>query len=452
MDQKNKDLRIDMAQARSDIREIFLAAVENADAGRLVRNQVRLEGETLRVGNEAIDLGPFHRIHVLGIGKAAAHMALPFEEILGDRLTGGLVIVKEGHVAPLRRIQVREAGHPIPDERGLRATDEMVSLLKTCREDDLILFLVSGGGSALLVAPEPGLTLEDKIETTKVLLLSGASIHKINAIRRHLSAVKGGKVVPLAYPAALVGLILSDVVGDRLEDIASGPTIISHEASGLGDIERILPRYNLRGKLPKRVVAHLETISSRAIDPPQEDHRPLKPRVKNILIGNNESLLDGARNLARELGYTVHILSRELQGEAREAAVLLSSLARTIREKGAPVKPPACLLAGGETTVIVKGGGKGGRCQEFALASAVALEGENIIVLAAGSDGTDGPTDAAGAVVDGETCRRARALSLNPHDFLLRNDSHTFFRSLGDLLITGPTRTNVMDLYAFLIP
>ncbi len=420
------------------------------DASRLIRDRVHLEGEVLRIGKEGIPLDRYNHIHVMGIGKAAAHMAAPLEDILGERITGGLVIVKYGYGTPLQSIRVREAGHPLPDVKGVQATEEVVGMISACGEEDLILFLISGGGSSLFVLPAEGLTLEDKIQTHDLLLDSGATIDEINTVRKSLSAVKNGKLIPMAQPAMLVGLVLSDVIGDQLSTISSGPTV-PHQGTNVNPLE-IIDRYGLTGRLTGNVRSYLENRPETSRLPDDSPSQVTSHGVKNLLIGNNEILLEHAVKKAEQLGYATCVATSSLQGEAREEAARLSSMAIKIKKGESSIRSPACLIAGGETTVTVKHKGTGGRCQEFALAAAISLEGEQIVALAAGTDGTDGPTDAAGAIVDGDTCRRGKATGLEPHSCLERNDSHTYFRSTGELLLTGPTKTNVMDLYAFIIP
>ena len=448
MTDEAKRNRLDPSSARRDIREILSSALQAADAGRLVASRVRLEGPDLRVGRERYRLDEHSGVSVYGIGKAAAHMAAPLEDVLGERIAGGLVIVKDGYAAPLRRIDVMEGGHPVPDRRSVAATRAMIDRLRRSRGDELVLFLVSGGGSSLLVKPADGLSLDEKVRANRALLQSGAPIEEINAVRRHLSAVKGGGLIPTIHPATLVNLVLSDVVGDPLELIASGPTV-PPRTTGIDPIA-VVERYGLRGKMPERVLQRLRNARKAGISastaPPE-----IRARVDNVLIGNNRSLLDGARRKAEALGYEARILTSELKGEAREEAERLSRIAIDMKRGRRSSSPPLCLLIGGETTVTVRGKGIGGRCTEFALSAAISVSGEEIVVLAAGSDGTDGPTDAAGAISDGETCRRARRAGLDPMAALRANDSYPFFESIGDLVVTGPTRTNVMDLYAFIV-
>jgi hydroxypyruvate reductase len=447
MRRPEEDAREFIETARIHAREIFAAAVEGADAGRIIGKSVRIIGHTLRVGPETLSLDSFSRIHLFGIGKAAAPSASALEAILGDRITGGLVVVPYGHDLPLRRVRVIQAGHPLPDESGVRATHRILEQIRNGREDDLILFLVSGGGSALFVQPDRGLTLADKIETTRALLRCGATIEEINAIRKRLSGVKGGKLIPIAFPATLVGILLSDVVGDRPESIASGPSVPKSEPAVR--TREIIGRYRLENRLPMEVVRRLQAEDAPGWSDTSPEHRG---RVRNVVVGSNRDLLQGARSRAETLGYSVRIVTDRLVGEARLVGRNMASLVGSILSRESARGRPLCLLAGGETTVTVRGEGKGGRCQEFTLSAALVIDGTPIVCLAAGSDGTDGPTDAAGAIADGRTVGRARKMALDPVEHLDRNDAFPLFDRLHDLIRTGPTRTNVLDLYLFLLP
>jgi len=430
--------------------EIFLAGLAAVDPARIIRGQVRRQGRRLRLGDRTCDLGEFQRVFLIGAGKATGLMAQALEELLGDSLTGGLILVKYGHGAALGRTRVREAGHPLPDQSGLEGTAEMLSLLEQCTARDLVICALSGGASALMPAPVPPLDLQQKQITTRLLLECGAGIGEINSIRKHLSRSKGGGLARAAYPATLVSLILSDVVGDRLDVIASGPTVA--DASSFRDCLSIIDRYGLAARLPAPVRQFLKDGAAGHHPETPKAGDPIFARVHNLVVGNNHTALLAAKDRAEALGFRTLLLTSDLEGEARQVGRLLAGVGKEIRLSGQPLAPPACVLAGGETTVTLKGQGKGGRNQEMALAAALALDGESrISLLSAGTDGTDGPTDAAGAYVDGSTCRRAHARGLNPGEFLARHDSYHFFQSLGDLLITGPTRTNVMDIICLLI-
>jgi len=309
---------------------------------------------------------------------------------------------------------------------------------------------LSGGGSALLVAPAEGISLENKQEVTRLLLACGADIHEINTVRKHLSRAKGGELARWAHPATVVSLILSDVIGDDLNAIASGPTV--PDPGTFVDTEGVLKKYDIWGRVPKSVRGRIQKgLEGNIADTPKSGDAVFQ-RCYSELVGTNIQALKAAGGAAQKLGYHPLILSSTVAGEAREVAKVLTAIAREVRSSANPAPPPACILAGGETTVTLQGDGKGGRNQEFALAAAMLLDGiENVVLLSGGTDGTDGPTDAAGAIADGHTVSRARAKSLDPLDYLRRNDSYHFFQALGDLVITGPTRTNVMDVYMVLV-
>jgi glycerate 2-kinase len=436
---------------RQDARAIFGAGLDAADSGQAVRRAVHVEGDRLTVAGRAYDLAAFEHVILLGAGKAAPTMARAIEDVLGERIARGLVVTKHGHALPLRWIKTLVAGHPMPDAHSVEAARQVEALAREAGEKDLVVLLLSGGGSALLAAPIEGVSLGEKQATTQALLRCGAPIHEINAIRKHLSRLKGGRLAQVAAPATVLTLIVSDVVGDRLDAIASGPT--APDTTTFEQCTKIVEQYDIKTQLPAPVVSHLRRGAQGDLDETPKPGDPAFDAVQNVIIANNALALDAARAKAAELGYAVHVLGSDVQGEAREVAVEQAKLARQIAEEGRPVAPPACLLSGGETTVTVRGTGAGGRNQEFALAAAIKLDGAatHIVVLSAGTDGTDGPTDAAGAIADTTTCPRARRAGLDPVASLGNNDSHTFFRTLGDLLVTGPTGTNVMDVRLFLL-
>ena len=417
---------------------MFAAALAAADVRPLVHRALR-------------DLAlPRGRLVVVGAGKASGAMAAAVEEALGDRVDGGLVVVKDAHAEPTRRIRIVEAGHPVPDERGAAAAREIHALARGARADDLVLFLVSGGGSALTPAPVPPITLAEKQTLTRLLLSAGASINQLNAVRKHCSLLKGGQLARAAAPARVLGLLLSDVVGDPLDVIASGPT--APDESTFADAMGILARFDVRDRVPASIVARLQRGMRGEVPETPKPGDPVFDRVDNVVIGNNRLVVGAACAQARREGFTPYLLGAGVEGEARDVGRRLAALARDIREGRGPVAPPACVVAGGETTVTVTGGGTGGRCQELALAAALEVEGAgDLVVLAAGTDGTDGPTPAAGAIADGETVARARALGSDPRARLDDNDSHPLFAALGDLVATGPTRTNLLDLYVVMI-
>lgn len=426
-----------MKDLRKDAEAIFRAALEAVDPYRCVRSS--LEGMDLR-----------GRTFVVGMGKASVQMAKAAEDILGDRIEEGLVVTKYGHGGKLRRIKVLEAGHPVPDQAGTRAAEEILKVALRAGEGDILLCLISGGGSALTPLPPEGITLEEKRRTTELLLRCGARIEELNAVRKHLSRIKGGQLAEAANPARVVSLVLSDVVGDPLEVIASGPTV--PDPTTFEDCILIARKYGIWEELPSSVRLRFEMGAKGILPETPKPGDPAFSSCKNVIVGNNRSALEAARKEAEVRGYKALLLTSFLQGEAREVGRALASVVKEVRKSGEPVEPPACLLSGGETTVTVRGKGKGGRNQELALAMVGELAGlEGVLVLSAGTDGTDGPTDAAGAFVDGGTLKRARKLGLEPEDYLRENDSYNFFRALGDLFVTGPTGTNVMDLQIALI-
>jgi len=390
------------------------------------------------------------RVVVVGAGKASGAMAAAVEQHWGDRITTGVVAVKDGYLAPTRRVRLVEAGHPVPDERGARAAGEIRSLVESAGVDDLVLVLASGGGSALTPAPPPPITLADKQAVTRLLLAAGATINQLNAVRKHCSLLKGGQLARAAAPARVEALLLSDVVGDPLDVIASGPT--TPDVSTFAECLQILDAFALRERAPRAVVERLARGARGQIPETPKPGDSIFARVRNTIIGNNALVVDAAASRARELGLAPHVLTRALEGEAREAALRFADLARLIQSGRGPVRAPACVIAGGETTVTVAGHGTGGRCQEFALAAALAMEGlRNAVILAAGTDGSDGPTEAAGAVSDGASAGRARAQDLDPAARLADNDSNPVLDRLGDLVVTGPTNTNLLDLYLLVV-
>jgi len=441
---------MNVSRIRKDAEAIFLAGVKAVEPAPAIRKHFKLKENKLTVNDRTYNLSDFENIYVIGTGKASAAMAQAVEDVLGERLKGGAVNVKYGHALPLQKIQVNEAGHPVPDEPGFRGAQQIAGLLKKTGEKDLVLFLISGGGSALLPYPAEGLTLEDKQQVTQRLLEVGANIHEINALRKHLSQVKGGRLARLAFPSTLISLILSDVIGDDLDTIASGPTVPDH--STFADCLRIVKKYDLRDKIPAAVVEIFEKGAHGQVEETPKAGDPAFEHTQNLIIGSNIQAARGAQKKAEEIGYNSLILSTSIEGETREAAKVQAAVVRGILETGNPVDRPACVISGGETTVTIRGKGLGGRNQEFVLAAAIEIDGlENVVILSGGTDGTDGPTDAAGAIADGGTINRSRESGLDADQFLQENDSYHFFKPLGDLLITGPTYTNVMDLHLVMV-
>jgi hydroxypyruvate reductase len=433
------------AEAVLAVQRAALAAVE---PGATVHRQLQRHGDRLTVGGHGYNLAAIERVWVVGGGKAATAMAAAAYSILGERLTGGLVVTKYGHIDPrldTGPVDVVEAGHPLPDEAGVTGTQRMVDLLADANERDLVLAVISGGGSALMILPVPGLTLADLQETTQLLLRSGATIVELNTVRKHLSQIKGGGLARLAAPAPVASLVLSDVVGDPLDAIASGP--LSPDPTTFADVWAVLGRYDLIERIPAPVRHRLQAgLDGRVPDTPQAGD-PSFASVHNVIVGSNRLAAEAAVEAAHVQGLNALLLSTFVEGEARHVARVAVALARELVSHDRPVPRPACLVWGGETTVTVRGQGKGGRNQELALAAALALEGlPGVLLVALGTDGTDGPTDAAGAVATGETVARARGLGLDPNAYLAANDAYPFFDALGDLIRTGPTGTNVNDL------
>ncbi|MBW2738544.1 MAG: glycerate kinase, partial [Deltaproteobacteria bacterium] len=379
-----------------------------------------------------------------------APMAAALEDILGERITKGIINVKYKHVAHLDRIKLIEAGHPVPDENGQNGANAILDLAHSAKKDDLLLCLISGGGSALLPLPYKGLTLKDKQETIKELFSCGASIHEINAIRKHTSMIKGGRLALAAHPATLISLILSDVVGDDLDVISSGPTVA--DSTIYIDCIKIFEKYDIIKKLPENIINHIKAGVSGKIPESPKIGDPVFEKTYNLVIGSNMEAMLAAKLHAECLGYKTIMLSSMIEGETKEVAKVHGAIAKEIIKTGNPLPPPACILSGGETTVTLRGKGLGGRNQEFSLAAATDIAGtDRIVVLSGGTDGTDGPTDAAGAIADNNTLKRAGNMGIDPHYFLENNDSYHFFKKLDDLLITGPTNTNVMDLRILLV-
>jgi len=429
---------------------IFNAAVRAVDPGEAVRRHLTRDGLHLRIGQETLDLAKVGEVVVVGCGKAAAPMAAAVEEILGGRIGRGVVVTKYGHVQPTRMIRIHEASHPVPDAAGIAGAQAVLDHVRGLGPNDSVLVLISGGGSALTPAPVEGITLAEKQALTKALLACGADIREMNTLRKHISRFKGGQLARAAQPARVVTLILSDIIGDPLDAIASGPTV--PDPTTYADALGILDKYRIREEIPAAIRNRLEAGARGGFPETPKPDDPLFARVSNLIVGSNIQALEAARSEARVLGLTPMILSSSIEGETREIARMHAALAREVRASGNPLPPPACLISGGETTVTLRGSGKGGRNQEFVLAAALDIAGlPQTVILSAGTDGTDGPTDAAGAIADGDTCARALNAGLNPRKALDANDAYPFFEKLGDLILTGPTKTNVMDVRLVLV-
>ena len=473
--------------SKNIVNEIFAAAVKAVNPFLAVKEHVD------EIHSELIS-GKFKQFFLIGFGKASYQMARAVEESIDSNLiTGGIVITKYEHIqtqntepaypayrqagTELKKIKVVEAGHPIPDRNGLRATEETINLLRNTDRNTLVLCLISGGGSALFLSPYNGITLNEKQKTTELLLKAGADITDLNTVRKHLSKVKGGRLAEIAYPAKIIALILSDVIGDRLDVIASGPT--SADNTTFPDTLNVINKFKLQDKIPVGVMAILNKGREGLIQETPKADNPIFENVKNIIICNNLKALNAAKDTAQLMRLLPEIVSSDISGEARHAGKMLAEKAIEARGIKSPVFPCGnkeggkaqkhkvprvslwkqgrgkgiiCLISGGETTVTVRGNGKGGRNTELALSFAREIEGvDGITLLSAGTDGTDGPTDAAGAIVNGKTVTRARKLGLNSEKYLEDNDSYNFFKEIGSLLITGPTETNVMDIQIIIV-
>lgn len=438
------------AKLRQDALAIFHAGLKAVDAKAAVHRFIQRDGDNLTIADRKYDLKKHDRILVVGAGKAGAAMAAAVEEILGDRISAGIINVKYGHLENLRKIKLTEAGHPLPDDSGLRGARDLAQLLENGDAGTLVIGLISGGGSALLPLPADGISLPEKQDVTKRLLACGASINEMNAVRKHLSRIKGGQLARLAYPATVVTLILSDVVGDCLDVIASGPTV--PDPSTFEDVKSILEKYQLMDTLPEPVNARVQKGLRGEIPETPKPGDEVFSKMQNVIIGSNIQALLAAEVKARSLGYKTLVLSSSIEGETREVARVHAAIAKEINSSNHPIPRPACVISGGETTVTLHGLGKGGRNQEFVLAAAIVIAGlENTAIFSAGTDGTDGPTDAAGAICDGQTIARAQAVGLNPVEHLNQNNAYPLFQKLNDLIITGPTNTNVMDLRLVLV-
>lgn len=426
---------------------IMAAALAAVDPAQAVRRVLRYEGETLQIGDRRYDLGASRRIIVVGAGKAGAPMAAATAEVLGERITDGLVIVKQGYAGANSHgpIQIVEGGHPLPDARGVAAAERIAQLVAAATADDLVLVLISGGGSALLTLPTPGITLDDTIALTEVLLGCGATINEINTLRKHLSRISGGRLVQLAAPASIATLILSDVVGSPLDVIASGPTV--PDSTTFADAWSIVARHAIADRIPSTIRERIERGLRDSTTETPKPGDPIFERVQQLMVGSNEIAALAAADQAQQFGYQPLVLTTYLEGEARTVGGLLAGIARELALHNRPIARPALLIAGGETTVTLRGTGMGGRNQELALGAVAGLAGlPETTLVALATDGGDGPTDAAGAVVTGLTLAEAQARDLDPADFLARNDAYHFFAALDDLLLPGPTLTNVNDL------
>ena len=442
-------INIPNRRLKSILCQILQAGLQAADPKKAIREGLQIKGPILQVGSHTFNLAKFSRVVCVGAGKASVAMASTVEDLLGDYLEGGVVVVPRQNRCQLGKILIREAGHPLPDRNSVRAAGEILALVQSLRPQDLLLVLLSGGASSLLALPVPPVPLTDKQKTTRLLLRSGAKIQEINVIRKHLSVIKGGRLAE-ASSATLIGLLMSDVLEDDMSVIGSGPTL--PDPSTFHDAQKILTMYKLWERIPQSVRLHLQRgLRGKIPDTPKPGKRVFHSSYHH-LIGNNRLAVEGLGKRAKALGLRPVTLTTTLTGEAGEVGKMVGALAREIHSSGNPHPPPVCLIIGGELTVCVRGSGKGGRAQEFALSAAHEISGlPNTMVAGMGTDGRDGSTDVAGAVVDGGTLTRARRHGVDATKMLLRHDSYSFFKKVDGHIVTGPTGTNVNDIYLVLV-
>ncbi|MGI9553357.1 MAG: glycerate kinase type-2 family protein [Thermodesulfobacteriota bacterium] len=435
---------------RKDAREIFNDALDAADPKRCVFEHVSLKDGTLSVDSQNYKISDYKSIFVVAFGKAASLMAKSVEELLGNSITEGIVISNSRPDYSFNKMDFYLSSHPMPDDKSLQAAIKVTSLLDKTGEDDLVIFLISGGGSSILAMPREGISIEEKRKVTEKLLLSGVDTHGINTVRKKLSQIKGGGLLKKAIPAQIITLILSDVVGDKLDVIASGPTVA--DTATFEEAWRVIEALKLEHVIPPKVLVHLDK-GRKGLIPKLLTKKELNyEKQQTVIVGNNYKSLVASEKKANDLGYNTLLLSSQISGEAKEVAKVIAGIAFEIERLNTPVKKPACIIFGGETTVNVTGSGKGGRNTETAIAFCMEIIGHsNIVGLFSGTDGIDGPTDAAGAICDGNSRLVARTHNTSARDHLADNNSYNFFERLDDLIKTGPTGTNVMDIGIVLI-
>jgi len=436
---------------RDDACSILEAALAAVDPEQAIYNSLKLQDDVLSFMGGFVELSKVNRIYVIGGGKAGGLMAKAVETLLGDRIDSGLVNVLEGteKTISLKHITLHGAHHPVPSTAGVEGVKKMLELTSSLNEDDMVITLISGGGSALMPYPAKEISLDDLQSITGSLLKAGATINELNAVRKHLSAFKGGQLARHCSPARVISLILSDVIGDPLDIIASGPT--APDTSSFVDAKMVLIKYGLWSDAPENIRVRIgRGVEGAIYDTPKEDD-PVFNKVHNILIADNLIAAKAAKKKSADLGYNPMILSTFIEGEARLVGEILTGIAKEIIKRDQPLKKPAAVIIGGETTVSVKGNGVGGRNMEVALGASLRLDGLSCLVAALATDGIDGPTESAGAFVDGYTLKRSMEKELNPEKYLRENDSYTFFKELDDYILTGPTGTNVNDLSLILI-
>lgn len=433
-----------------DAINIFNHAVEVVKPSAVISKYIKIDGDLLTIADGKLKLNDINRIYLLSVGKAAAAMALEVEKILGDNIASGLVVTKYHHALSLTHCDTIEAGHPVPDENSIKAATAIKKFLSSLTGNDLLLCLISGGASALIADMSEGISLDDLQQLSRLLLDCGASIHEINTVRKHICVLKGGQLLRHTNDAQVISLLVSDVIGDDLSVIASGLTVADN--SSFADAWDVVDKFDLSLKIPISIKKYLQDGLKRHVMDTPKPGDSLFDRTANYIIARNEDALNAAKEAATQLGYHVNIIDKTMKGEAKEMAATFVNALMTYKGN-----KPACLLMGGETTVTIKGNGKGGRNQEFVLAALIELMQLNVpaeqipIILSGGTDGTDGPTDAAGAFIDKNVLNNVKALSYDPLPYLLNNDAYHFFKQTGTLLITGPTQTNVMDIVIGLI-
>jgi glycerate 2-kinase len=438
---------------KSDLEKIYSEAINSVDPYKAVKSFLHRSGNSLilKTKNSEIkyNLNEYKSLYIVGAGKATSPMAVAIEELCLDFITEGIISVKYGYTSDLKKIETKEAAHPIPDESGQKNAAAIVKLLERATEKDLIISLISGGGSALLPLPPKGISLKEKGETTDLLLKSGASIHEINAVRKHLSMVKGGQLAKKAAPATIINLMISDVVGDNMDVIASGPFVPDN--SSFNNALNILKKYNIYDRAPLSVKKYIYNGAKGNGDETPDKESDIFKKITNLIVSSNIIACEAASRAAKKLGYNTIILSSLIEGNTTASAQFHCSIAEEILLSGNPIAKPACILSGGETTVEIHGHGLGGRNMEFALQCAKRISGTSITAASIGTDGSDGPTDAAGAFSDGDTMKRAQSATVDIESYMSNNDSYHFFEQIGDLIKTGPTNTNVMDIRILLI-
>lgn len=438
--------------ARKIALEILKGSMYSVNPRALVRSHVHKKNSILSVDNLTFDLGKIQRIFVVGGGKASGAMAEALEEVIEDKLTGGFINILRGTKSEFktRKILLNEAGHPIPNENGVSGSRKIIQLLSRLNENDIVFCLISGGGSALIPLPAADISLRDQQKLTNALLKSGATIGEINTVRKHLSKLKGGQLTKVAYPATVISLILSDVVGDSLDSIASGPT--APDTTTFNDAISILRKYDLWRGTHEAIRRRLYAGSKGEIPETPKPGDKVFERTHNIIVGNNRLATLAACREAKKHGLNPLLLSSFIEGEARHIGTAYAGIMMEILTSNNPVPKPAAIVAGGETTVTITGSGKGGPNQELVLSASQKINGlKGVAIASIDTDGVDGPVDAAGAIADGQTVTRARNMGLKHAEFLMNNDSYSFFSRLDDLIFTGPTGTNVNDLSVMVV-